>query len=593
MGAQNEVVAADVAAGASEGGFFRAVAVDYDGTLAETDVPDTDGLAALADLRARGVKVVMVTGRILSQLRQVFPTVDERFDLIVAENGAVVSRTGSDRPVVPPVPDELATALETAGVAFGRGQVLLACQASDEATVLSEVRRLGLECELLRNRAALMVLPAGVSKGSGLFEGLGELGISHHNVVAIGDAENDHSLLAVAEVGVAVANAVDALKAHADVVLDQPDGQGVASFLRGPVLAGRQRIHPKRWRIQLGSTPEGTPVSIPASQINLLVTGTPRRGKSYVAGLITERLIRLGYSVVVFDPEGDHTSLGTLRGVLVVGGSSRLPSADELARLVSNRFASVVIDLSGVSPQERADYLRVAPAAIEGQRARTGLPHWVILDEAQDPLGRDGGANAFVEPATSGYCLVTHLPADLCPEALLGVDILIALPGGNAIEPTVSLIAAAGAMPRTAARRLVQQAGPGQAIVVDRNRPGTGLVFAIAQRDTGHLRHWHKYSAGRLAWDRRFYFRTDWDTASGRTAGSIEELEHELAACSEAAIRHHSNHGDLSRWIAEVLGDPPLAAQVSAIETDLRDGTISTAAARRALGEAIRSRHPG
>jgi len=592
MGTTGEAVAADTVVAVSEGGFFHAVAVDYDGTLAETDVPDPDGLAALADLRARGINVVLVTGRILAELRQVFPTVDERFDLIVAENGAVVSRDGADRPVVPPVPDQLAAALEAAGVTFQRGQVLLACHSTDETAVLAEVRRLGLECELLRNRAALMVLPAGVSKGSGLFEGLGELGVSHHNTVAIGDAENDHSLLDVAEVGVAVANAVDALKAHADLVLDQPDGQGVASFLRGPVIAGRQRIHPKRWQIELGSTPDGTAVSIPGSQINLLVTGTPRRGKSYVAGLIAERLIHLGYSVLVFDPEGDHTSLGTLRGVLVVGGSSRLPSADELIQLLSHRFASVVIDLSGVSAEERADYLRVAPAAVEAQRARTGLPHWVIVDEAQDPLGRDGAAHAFLEPATAGYCLVTHQPGDLCPEALLGIEVLIAVPGGQTVEPTVRLIAATGAMPRASARRLVQQAGPGHAVLVDRNRPGTGLVFAIAPRDTSHLRHWHKYSAGRLAWERRFYFRADWDAATGRTAGSIEELEHELLVCSEDVISHHSNHGDLSRWIADVLGDLPLAAQVSTIEADLRAGSTSAAAARQALSDAIRLRQP-
>ena len=39
------------------------------------------------------------------------------------------------------------------------------------------------------------------------------------------------------------------------------------------------------------------------------VTGTPQRGKSYVAGLIAERLIGLGYCVVVIDPEGDHVGL--------------------------------------------------------------------------------------------------------------------------------------------------------------------------------------------------------------------------------------------------------------------------------------------
>ena len=62
-----------------------------------------------------------------------------------------------------------------------------------------------------------MILPAGVTKGSGLLEALGELGLSQHNTIGVGDAENDHSLLEVCEIGVAVANAVDAIRAHADV----------------------------------------------------------------------------------------------------------------------------------------------------------------------------------------------------------------------------------------------------------------------------------------------------------------------------------------------------------------------------------------
>lgn len=574
-------------------GAFHAVAVDYDGTLAHADVPAPEALSALTELRARGVKTVLVTGRRLSELRRVFADVDERFDLVVAENGAVVSHAGVDRTVAAPVPDELAAALDRAQVHFARGQVLLACHDSDETAVLAEVRRLGLECELLRNRSALMVLPAGVSKGSGLFEGLGEIGISHHNTVAVGDAENDHSLLDVAELGVAVADAVDALKAHADVVLDQPDGQGVAAFLRGPVMAGRQRIHPRRWQIHLGRTDDGTPVTIPASQVNVLVAGSPRRGKSYLAGLLAEQLIGMRYSLLVFDPEGDHANLGRLRGVMVVGGSSRLPSPDELVRLISHRFASVVVDLSGVSAHERLDYLRVAPAVIEAHRNRTGLPHWVVFDEAHDPLGRTGAPHAFLEPSATGYCMVTHRPEDLCPEALLGVDVVIAVPGGPDIEPALRLIAAAGGMPRAAARRLLEEASPGHAVLVDRTRPGTSLVFAVAKRDTAHLRHWHKYSTGRLEWERRFHFRADWDTPTGRAAGSVGELERELLVCSEAVISHHSRHGDLSRWIAEVIGDPPLAAQVSAIEARLRAGETSTAEARRSLGDAIHHRYPG
>ena len=75
----------------SEGalGYFRAVAVDYDGTLADGGVaPDT--VAALAEVRARGIRVILVTGRIVNELRAVFADVEDHVDALVAENGAVL-----------------------------------------------------------------------------------------------------------------------------------------------------------------------------------------------------------------------------------------------------------------------------------------------------------------------------------------------------------------------------------------------------------------------------------------------------------------------------------------------------------------------
>jgi hydroxymethylpyrimidine pyrophosphatase-like HAD family hydrolase len=260
-------------------GYFHAVAVDFDGTLTEAGRLGPGVLVALDEARASGRSVMIVTGRILAELQAVFPDAAEHADLIVAENGAVLAHRGRRRRLAAPVSGQLADALTARAVACRRGEVLLACSGADETAVAEEVRRLGLECQLIRNRAELMVLPPGVSKGAGLAAGLAELGISVHNTVAIGDAENDHSLLAAAELGVAVENAVGALKADADIVQPGADGQAVASFLRGPVLAGRQRVHPRRWRIVLGTLADGTPVTIPASQVNALITGVPQRGK--------------------------------------------------------------------------------------------------------------------------------------------------------------------------------------------------------------------------------------------------------------------------------------------------------------------------
>jgi hydroxymethylpyrimidine pyrophosphatase-like HAD family hydrolase len=77
------------------------------------------------------------------------------------------------------------------------------------------------------------VLPAGVSKASGLEAALALLKLSPHNVVGIGDAENDHSFLRYCGCAVAVANALPLLKESADFVTDEPRGAGVAASLGG------------------------------------------------------------------------------------------------------------------------------------------------------------------------------------------------------------------------------------------------------------------------------------------------------------------------------------------------------------------------
>jgi hydroxymethylpyrimidine pyrophosphatase-like HAD family hydrolase len=574
---------------AASPGYFRAVAVDFDGTLADSDRPHPDALAALAKARADGLRVLIVTGRILADLRSAFPDADDYADVIIAENGAVLASGGEQRTLAVPVPDELAAALAEHGVACRRGDVLLACDGSHEPAVLAEVRRLGLECQLVRNRGALMVLPSGVSKGAGLAAGLAELGISCHNTIAIGDAENDHSLLAAAELAVATGNAVASLKSEADLVTAEADGQGVASLLRGPVLARTERAHSKRWRIDLGHLLDGSPVSIPASGVNVLVTGTPQQGKSYLAGLIAERLIRLGYSVVIIDPEGDHAGLRRLPGVIVTGADGRLLAPDDLARLVRQHPGGVVVDLSAAPAEGRARYLSDANRELEALRAQTGLPHWIILDEAQVPLAKD--TDTIFESATTGYCLVTYRPGELRPEALLAIDVLIVLPEGTAASHTADLLAATAAMPHAAAAALIRQATPGQAVLAERHHPGAGQLFTIGHRETAHMRHWHKYFTGQLSNARRFYFRRDPATATGSTASSAPELARELARCEDQAISHHCWHEDFSRWVHDVLGDPPLATAIAQAEQQARSGA-SPASTRTALIDAIHARYP-
>jgi hydroxymethylpyrimidine pyrophosphatase-like HAD family hydrolase len=50
---------------------FSVLSLDYDGTIARAGKLDSDVRASIEEARARGIVVVLVTGRILSDLRQV------------------------------------------------------------------------------------------------------------------------------------------------------------------------------------------------------------------------------------------------------------------------------------------------------------------------------------------------------------------------------------------------------------------------------------------------------------------------------------------------------------------------------------------
>lgn len=543
-------------------GNIRAVAFDYDGTLAATPRPRSEVLAAIRVARTSGLAVLLVTGRILGELRLDFPDLDDHFDVIVAENGGVIARPGLARRFGGSIDPELIAALGGRDVPFRVGDVLLATSADHGGTVLEEIHRLGLDHQLVYNRSELMVVPAGISKGHGLFEALGDLGISYHNVVAVGDAENDHSLLEQAEIGIAVGNAVDALKRHADVVLDDADGAACAALLNGPLLRGESVLRPRRRSVALGTADDGTTITVPGSFVNVVVTGGVGTGKSFVAGMLAEQLIAQRYSVFVIDPEGDHGSLARLRGVVLVGGSERLPPPATAAALVEHRFSSVVVDLSLLPPADADAFAAALPRHLGAARQHHGLPHWVILDEAHRVLGRPG---APFDVPRKGFCLVTYRPRSLGEEVSASVDYVVLLPGpGEECAEAVAWAAELAAVDRRHLARLVAGAASDEAVLVE--RAGGCRRFRLARRVTPHARHMHKYAASRLPRHLRFWFRRDEHSLVLEPAANLVEFRDTIAHCDGAVIGHHAGSHDFSRWVAAVMRDPRLAAALESAE---------------------------
>jgi len=573
--------------------YFRAVAIDYDGTLADGQVkPDT--LAALAEARARQIRVVVVTGRIMSELQAVFPDAWDHVDAIVAENGAVLATRAGVRLLAAPIGCPVSAGLHARGVAHRRGQVLVACAAADEPAASEVIRELGLDCRLVRNRGELMILPAGVTKGAGLTEALADMGLSRHNAIGVGDAENDHSLLEACEVGVAVANAVDAIRTRADVVLSLPDGQGVAELLRGPLLAGRGPVHSRRRQLALGTDDVGRRVLLPASQLNIAIYGGTGDGKSYLAGLILEQLVQLGYSLIVFDPEGDHRGLGRLHGVFVTGGQEdHLADPSDVVRLLRNGYSSAVVDVSHLDADAQASYSARLAVEIEANRVATGLPQWVALDEAHGPVGPTAAAHSMFNPAAKGYLLITWKPGELSADVHACLDAVLALGSPCPGRELVDLTAAVAGTPRADVARLLD-GPPGRAVLAWRQHPGQPTAFTVGARSTAHLRHEHKYDQVGVEPAHRFCFRTEPGTLTSVVAANLADLEAELASCDEGVLRHHCPGHDFSRWVADVFHDGPLAANLATAEASVsrRDPAAVVEQARLALIAALQDRRP-
>jgi HAD superfamily hydrolase (TIGR01484 family) len=167
---------------------FLALACDYDGTLAHDGKVDGPTLAALERARASGRRLILVSGRERPDLERTFGHL-ELFDRAVLENGALLYHPAakSERLLAPAPPPAFADRLKQLGVApLAVGRAIVATWRPHEHAVLEAIRELGLELQVIFNKEAVMVLPSGVNKASGLAAALGELGLSPHNVVAVG-----------------------------------------------------------------------------------------------------------------------------------------------------------------------------------------------------------------------------------------------------------------------------------------------------------------------------------------------------------------------------------------------------------------------
>jgi hypothetical protein len=577
------------------------LACDLDGTLAENGQVDPQTWDALRQARLAGLVLILVTGRTLDSFISELPFA-ELCEAIVAENGAVIYFPRRDLVMTPfgGMDPGLLQRLQALNVPLERGIAIASSRVPYDQVIFKALQEMRTPLAVEYNREAFMLLPPGASKGQGLLLALQELGYSPHNVLACGDAENDRSLFQVAELSVAVANARSALKEHADTTLEQPDGEGVRILLRD-LLAGKRikrRARPGR-RIVLGNRMSGGPLYLDPSILvenNLGIFGSSGSGKSWLAGLLVEEMLKQKYQVCVIDPEGDYRGLGMSPNTLLLGGPQKaLPSVEDVVNLCEWQEISLILDLSMYSVDDRIRFVDEFLTVLRGLRTRRGRPHFILVDEVQlfCPSHDVRLIDLLLDSMQwGGFTIVSYRLSLIPPRLLNALEGLLLtrlrLPEElSTLQPHLDRLR--GGEIRTGLPNLPQ----GYAYLLHNPEHGNSSVeegaikFRVGLRSIPHVRHLYKYLRSPVPAWKAFHFHTPAGSSLDWTAGNLWEFRNALAEAPVESIAYHLYRGDFEHWLGEVIHDEELVRRVHKVV----DRKLEGEALRRALLEVVIARY--
>lgn len=550
---------------------YHVLATDYDGTLAHHGSVSAQTLEAMRRLKASGRKLILVTGRVLPDLKEVFHGLD-LFDCVVAENGALVHRpsTGEERLLGVPPPEAFVQALIDRGVtSLGRGRVIVATWENHAETVLETIKEFGLEHQVIFNKGAVMILPSGVNKAAGLAEALRELGYSRHNTVAVGDAENDNALLDAAECAVAVANALPRLKERADLTTEARSGEGVTELAERLLSSDLEELGPRLARhwITVGHREDGSPLRIDPYATGVLLAGASGGGKTTLASAFLEGLFESDYQFCVFDPEGDYESL---EDAVELGDAKHAPGPSEVMRVLERPGRNLVASTLGIPFPDRPEFFQSLFPDLIALRSRRGRPHWIMVDEAHHLMPASGSTSMLNLPRDArGLFLITVDPEHVDRSVLEHIEWLFAF--GQTASATLEGFA------RTVGIDVPDPltAGPGQgeALVWRRGQEGPPFRMRCLPPHREMRRHMRKYSQGELGPDKHFHFRGP-DSRLNLRAQNLMIFLQLAEGVDEATWMHHLRRGDYSRWFRTSIKDAYLADATARLEA--REGISHT-----------------
>ena len=567
---------------------YLILATDYDGTLAKDGKVSETTLDALKRLQKAGRKLILVTGRQLEDILDVFPEVG-LFDCVVAENGALIHfpATREELLLGSLPPEQFVQALRSRNInPLSIGKVIVATWEPNETEVLTTIRELGLDLQVIFNKGAVMVLPAGVNKAAGLSEALNKMGLSVRNTVAIGDAENDLAFLKLCEFSVAVSNALPSVKSEVDWVTQASRGDGVVELIERLLTLDltedlrESLILPDRHRILLGKLDADQDIYIQPLNRNILLAGVSGGGKSTLATGLIERFIDKGYQVCIIDPEGDYQKF---EQTVVLGNAQQIPSSAEILTALSKPEQNLVVNLMGVKIDDRPLFLaQLLPSLLE-MRVRTGRPHWIVIDEVHHMFHADWNAAVTLPQSVSGVLMITVHPEHVATSALSLIDTIIAVK--SPLQTITDFCKTVGY--QLPSNSLAPEIIAGEGVAWFLKNEDQPFQFQVIPPRQERQRHMRNYAEGNLGSDRCFFFRGE-DSQLNLKAQNLTMFIQLADGVDDRTWLYHLHLHDYSNWLQNSIKDESLAKEVSEIETTT---DLSPADSRDRIKSAIANRY--
>ena len=548
------------------------LATDYDGTIARDGTVAPSTIAALHRYKEWGGKPVLVSGRELPDLLGVFPEID-LFELAVLENGALLYWPSTKKRLAladPPSPVFIEK-LRAHNLQMSVGEVIVATWEPYQQIVLDTIRDLGLELQVIFNKGAVMILPSGINKAFGLKKALTELGFSLHNVVGVGDAENDHAFLTASEYGVAVANALPMLKEQADLVMTKDHGEGVEELIDliiNKQLPVKRRVNSRR-SFDVGCDGNGEAVRLLPDGASIIIGGSSGAGKSTFAKTFLEELYAGQYQFCVFDPEGDYDSV---EGAVTIGTASRPPSIEEVLSVATKPEQSVVVNLVAVPHADRPSAFLTLFSALENLRREKGHPHWYIIDEAHHVL--PAAHKEFSAPYISSMTqtvLITLNPTEVLHEVVKSMGSVIGV--GEKSEDAIREWAGIKGISVPQFPEVAPDAKP--VIMWRQEEQQPPFLLKVRKPRAPHHRHRRKYAEGDIRPEISFYFKGREGKLNLRANNLITFIQLAEGVDDDTWNFHLKRH-EYSNWFRDVINDDVLARQALTVEDDESLGALES-----------------